>query len=74
MLTPNGDGMQDAFVIGHLPAHTRLRITNLLGQPVYSTADYANTFTGEGLSTGLYLYTLTTAGNAQRAGSLLLVK
>ncbi|KAA9332033.1 gliding motility-associated C-terminal domain-containing protein [Hymenobacter busanensis] len=60
VITPNGDGLNDAFVIenlGHYPG-SGLRIYNRWGQQLYQTADYRNDWRGEAQSAGTYYYYL----------------
>ncbi|WP_324670609.1 gliding motility-associated C-terminal domain-containing protein [Hymenobacter sp. GOD-10R] len=58
IITPNGDHLNDVFVITNLAYHpgTALAIFNRWGHSVYQTEDYQNTYNGEGVSAGLYFY------------------
>lgn len=58
IITPNGDHQNDMFIIENLRYHpnTSLTIFDRWGRSVYKTADYQNTYTGEGTSDGLYYY------------------
>jgi gliding motility-associated-like protein len=66
IITPNGDGINDAFVIKNLQYHTNtiLKIFNRWGNLVYETENYDNNWrgtknNGTGLSEGTYFYILT---------------
>lgn len=53
--SPNGDGINDRFVISHVPAHTTLalEVYNRWGQLVYRNDDYRNDWDGKtGVSPG----------------------
>ena len=61
VITPNGDGFNDAFTIGNLEFYPpgSLRIINRWGQEVFSSDAYRNldgAFTGAGLPAGTYFY------------------
>jgi gliding motility-associated-like protein len=58
VITPNGDGLNDKFVIENAEYYPgiRLFIYNRWGQELYSSMDYQNDWGGEGLSTGNYYY------------------
>ncbi len=60
IITPNGDGYNDKFVIkglldGGYP-ETVLMIYNRWGKKVYEKTNYQNDFDGEGLADGVYFY------------------
>jgi gliding motility-associated-like protein len=59
VITPNGDGINDFFVIPHaqLMPGNQLSIVNRWGNIVYETSSYQNTFLGNELSEGTYFYT-----------------
>ncbi|MBF9237009.1 gliding motility-associated C-terminal domain-containing protein [Hymenobacter sp. BT683] len=58
VITPNGDGQNDLFVIENVERYpnTALSIFNRWGQPVYQSRDYRNTYGGQGAGPGLYYY------------------
>lgn len=76
VITPNGDGVNDAFhFAGEGIEHAELRVYNRWGQQVglvtgrNATWDGRNSFSGEMLSEGVYFYTIeavTEAGEAYR--------
>ena len=55
VLTPNGDGINDFWVIENLPPGTAVAIYNRWGQQVYFSPAYANNWAGEGLPAGNYI-------------------
>ena len=62
VITPNGDGLNEAFVIDNvtlLPWH--LQIYNRWGARVFQSLPYHNEWRGEGLPTGVYYYELFSA-------------
>ncbi|RTQ50897.1 T9SS type B sorting domain-containing protein [Hymenobacter gummosus] len=60
VITPNGDGLNDAFVVEHLEYHpgSRLRIYSRWGRELYQTADYRNDWRGDAQPAGIYYYLL----------------
>ena len=62
VITPNGDGLNDAWVILNLELYGThdLTIVNRYGKVVLQTHAYQQDWRGEGLSPGLYYYLLTT--------------
>lgn len=63
VITPNSDGVNDAFVITGIERHANhLRIYNRWGQVVYETDNYRNTWSGGEVSDGTYYYELSLAG------------
>lgn len=70
--SPNGDGVNDAFVIAHTSDMTiKLEIFNRWGQQLYKNNDYQNDWTGKGtgsllgtnLLDGTYYYMVTATNN-----------
>ncbi|TDX02023.1 Ig-like domain-containing protein [Dinghuibacter silviterrae] len=61
VITPNGDGKNDLFVVLGLENYpgSSLRIYNRWGSQVYQSEDYRNTWDGSGLNAGTYYYVLT---------------
>jgi PKD repeat protein len=57
VITPNGDGLNDALELRPAEPGTRLQVFNRWGRLVYSTTDYHNDW-GRGQSPGLYYYLL----------------
>lgn len=79
VITPNGDGLNDKFVIenGEYYPGIRLFIYNRWGQELYSSMDYLNDWGGEGLSTGNYYYHIFVFDQAQSTeykGTLKIIK
>ncbi len=58
IITPNGDRLNDRWVVPGLPAGARLRVYSRWGQLVYESRDYRNDWGAEGLPAGLYFYVL----------------
>jgi len=60
VFTPNGDGKNDTFTIPNIQSFpgSQLYIYNRLGNEVFRSTDYQNTWTGAGLSEGTYYYLL----------------
>lgn len=61
VITPNGDGVNDFFLIpnAHFEPNNHLVIINRWGNVMYETQGYLNTFTGEGITDGVYFYIYT---------------
>ena len=64
VFTPNGDGINDYFIIHLTPLYPNnsLTIMNRWGNVIYDVDRYDNTFTGEGLADGTYFYYFYTKG------------
>ncbi|HEY8955468.1 gliding motility-associated C-terminal domain-containing protein, partial [Chitinophaga sp.] len=60
VITPNGDGMNDRFVIKGLQRYpgSGIYIYNRWGNMVYQNKNYDNTWDGNGLNEGTYYYIL----------------
>lgn len=58
IMTPNGDGINDYFVITGLQKGTKLTVFNRWGAIVYSSNNYDNDWTASNLTDGVYFYTL----------------
>ena len=59
VITPNGDGFNDTFVIDKLFAGTNLHIYSRWGKVVYTAAPYDNGWRGDSISPGQYFYTVS---------------
>ncbi len=67
IITPNGDGINDKFMIGALIkggayTETQVIIYNRWGKKVYENPNYQNDFGGEGLPDGVYYVTIKAKG------------
>ncbi|MCS6968304.1 MAG: PKD domain-containing protein [Cytophagales bacterium] len=58
VITPNGDGKNDFFVINNIRQGWRLQIYNRWGRLVFQSDSYGNDWKGEGIS-ATYFYLLT---------------
>lgn len=61
VITPNGDGKNDKFVIIGSEAYDKLDliIVNRWGNEVYRNLDYKNEWSGQGLNEGTYFYIIS---------------
>ncbi|HEY9534860.1 MAG TPA: gliding motility-associated C-terminal domain-containing protein [Mucilaginibacter sp.] len=66
VFTPNGDGVNDTFVIPGLVTYsdTELTIINRWGNVVYQKTNYKNDWDGSGLVEGTYFYVLRAKNKA----------
>jgi hypothetical protein len=60
IFTPNGDNDNPVFFIRNIPGNSKLVITNRWGKEVFSSNNYENNWSGEGVSDGIYYYYLKT--------------
>lgn len=78
ILTPNGDGINDIFVINNIEAYTHvgLKVINSLGQHVFYSNDYKNDWDLDNnnpvLNTGTYYYYIEIEGKIS-SGSLTIL-
>jgi len=63
VITPNGDRLNDRFVVQGLAGDWTLQLYNRWGQRVYATGAYRNEW-GPEAAPGVYYYVLTQAGRA----------
>ncbi|WP_214073561.1 gliding motility-associated C-terminal domain-containing protein [Mucilaginibacter sp. dw_454] len=66
VFTPNGDGVNDTFVIPGLETYsdTELTVINRWGNVVYQKTNYKNDWDGSGLVEGTYFYVLRAKNKA----------
>lgn len=64
VITPDGDGKNDRFVVENATLYptNELVVFNRWGREVYRRKNYDNSWNGEGLSAGTYLYLFTANG------------
>jgi gliding motility-associated-like protein/uncharacterized repeat protein (TIGR01451 family) len=80
VITPNGDGKNDQFVIKGLAKYpnSEISIFNRWDNLVYTSPNYSNNWDGKGLNTGTYFYVLKlklpTNEIVVKKGSILLLK
>jgi gliding motility-associated-like protein len=75
VITPNGDNMNDFFVINKLPRFSQLTIFNRWGKEVYSSNDYRNNWDGgRQVTGGIYYYLLVLKKGASYKGYLEVIK
>ncbi|MBF9253782.1 gliding motility-associated C-terminal domain-containing protein [Pontibacter sp. 172403-2] len=62
IITPNGDGKNDTFVVlGVEPGTLSIEIMNRWGKPVYQHGHYDNNWSAAGMAAGVYYYQLTSS-------------
>jgi hypothetical protein len=61
VITPNGDGYNDFFVL-NTPDGLNVAIINQFGSSVFKAKDYRDNFNGTGLSAGVYFYAIEMSG------------
>jgi gliding motility-associated-like protein/uncharacterized repeat protein (TIGR01451 family) len=66
VFTPNGDGINDTFVIPGLETYsdTELTIINRWGNTIYQKTNYKNDWDGQGMVEGTYFYVLKAKNKA----------
>lgn len=76
VFTPNGDGLNDTFMIRniHLYPRSTLRVVDRWGKEVYRARGYENDWGGEGQASGIYFYTLYNEDGIQFKGILTLFR
>jgi gliding motility-associated-like protein len=74
IITPNGDGSNDAFFIEDLPLQTELVVFNRWGKPVYLSASYDNTWGASKEEDGVYFYVITLISGEKYKGFVQVVR
>ena len=75
VFTPNGDGVNDFFVIENAQYYQNtLNIYNRWGMPVFTTNNYRNTWRGTELPDGTYYYVFTLADGREFTGHVTLLR
>lgn len=79
LFTPNGDGVNDLFVVEGLEHYgsPRLVVRDKNGRVVYQSSDYHNTWGGESCPDGVYQYELTFTYNGienQATGKVRIIR
>jgi gliding motility-associated-like protein len=80
VFTPNGDGINDKFVIKNIEAYpdNKLMVYDRLGKPIYEASGYANNWDGKvngfTLAKDTYFYVLSVKGQVVKRGAITLVR
>jgi gliding motility-associated-like protein len=76
IITPNGDGVNEAFKIKNLEYHpnTTLSIFDRWGRKVYESSNYNNDWRGDGLNDGTFFYILDVPDDKKYSGYLTIFK
>lgn len=76
VITPNGDGINDYFVITNLQDYpnSKLTIFDRWGKQIYTSNNYENNWNGSGQSDGVYYYILSLSTGKKYQGYVQLIK
>ncbi len=80
MITPNGDGINDYFVIGNIDAYpdNQLQVFDRSGKLIYEKRNYRNDWNGlirnTPLTTDTYFYVLTIKGKVVKKGAITVIQ
>lgn len=74
VFTPNQDGFNETFIIPFLLPNSSLTIYNRWGNQVFTTPNYQNNWSAEGLSDGVYYYILTLPTGERLNGSVTVMR
>lgn len=76
IITPNGDGANEAFKIKNLEYHpnTSLTVFDRWGRKVYDSSNYNNDWRGDGLNDGTFFYILDVPDDKKYSGYLTIFK
>jgi gliding motility-associated-like protein len=74
LITPNGDSLNDQYVIEGNPGEWHLDVYNQWGEVVFKSQDYKNNWDANKLNTGIYYYLITTPAKVQCKGWVHVIK
>ncbi|UPT68497.1 MAG: choice-of-anchor L domain-containing protein [Sphingobacteriales bacterium JAD_PAG50586_3] len=77
VFTPNGDGLNETFVIGNLELYPNsvMIVYNRWGRKVYTSDDYKNDWDGGDLSEGVYYFVLDVPAKPEKVnGTITILK
>ncbi|MDB4835255.1 gliding motility-associated C-terminal domain-containing protein [Cyclobacteriaceae bacterium] len=74
VITPNGDGANDQFVISGLPENSRLRVYDRWGVRVFFSENYQNDWDGGVQRSGTYFFELDTPNYGTHKGWVQIIK
>lgn len=71
VITPNGDGLNEFFILDEKLSGSALQIINRWGKEVYSSEEYENNWNGDDLSSGTYYYIISNSCFAENLKGVL---
>ncbi|MEP2667521.1 MAG: gliding motility-associated C-terminal domain-containing protein [Cyclobacteriaceae bacterium] len=74
IITPNGDNFNESFRVGDVAGGVSLFVINRWGKEVYSSKSYQNDWYGEGLSSGVYFFTISGSCIQTSKGSVTILR
>lgn len=76
IFTPDGDNMNQYFIIRNLEKHqnSSLAVFNRWGKKVYESPDYKNDWNGNGANEGVYFYILTLSNGEKYNGNVTITR
>ena len=74
VITPNGDGKNEFFVVDAALVGSRLQVFNRWGTEVFNAERYQNDWNGSGLAAGVYFWAITNDCKEQLKGSVTIIR
>ncbi len=76
VFTPNGDGINDKFIIKHIGEYpnSQLVVLNRWGKKVYENNNYRNDWDGGNLADGVYFFVIKLSDGTQYQGSVTIIR
>jgi gliding motility-associated-like protein len=74
IITPNGDGLNDALVFGNLPPGSSLTIYSRWGRRIFLAENYLNDWDADGMTDGTYFYVLALPSGEAVKGYVTVVR
>lgn len=74
VITPNGDGKNDYFILDPALEGSSLQVYNRWGMKIYENSNYQNNWDGQGLATAVYYWVISNECAGKLKGSVTIIR